>query len=213
MVAATTLFAHQELPRGARVAVLTTAASVARLVAAQVAHLDPDPVVVQLPWASPPGAVVEAAATLATREDWDVALAVYSPPLGPPEAEVLEAIARLGSGERPVLAVVPGLVGVTPGLTHERTVPAFPSVEDAVAALELADAYARWRRTDPATVSPTRERPRVLRTLRVVAVAMAAIPVSTFLANLLPWWRVEPAGLALAVATLAICAVVTAGAL
>ncbi|WP_313554984.1 GNAT family N-acetyltransferase [Miniimonas arenae] len=148
MVAPTTLFAHQELPRGARVAVLTTAASVARLVAAQVAHLDPDPVVVQLPWASPPGAVVEAAATLATREDWDVALAVYSPPLGPPEAEVLEAIARLGSGERPVLAVVPGLVGVTPGLTHERTVPAFPSVEDAVAALELADAYARWRRTD-----------------------------------------------------------------
>lgn len=80
-------------------------------------------------------------------------------------------------------------------------------------ATRLGRWFARWRRTDPATVSPTRERPRVLRTLRVVAVAMAAIPVSTFLANLLPWWRVEPAGLALAVATLAICAVVTAGAL
>ncbi|WP_454050144.1 hypothetical protein [Cellulomonas sp. Marseille-Q8402] len=41
-----------------------------------------------------------------------------------------------------------------------------------------------WRR-------PTRaEHPRrVLHGLRVAAVAVAAVPVSTFLANLLPWWR------------------------
>ncbi|WP_420110756.1 hypothetical protein, partial [Pseudactinotalea sp.] len=37
----------------------------------------------------------------------------------------------------------------------------------------------------------------VLRTMRVVSLAVAAIPVSSYLANLLPWWRFEPALLAL----------------
>ncbi|NKY21749.1 hypothetical protein [Cellulomonas denverensis] len=39
---------------------------------------------------------------------------------------------------------------------------------------------------------------RVLRGLRIAAVVVAAVPVSTFLANLLPWWRATSAGWALA---------------
>ncbi|WP_156253874.1 hypothetical protein [Pseudactinotalea terrae] len=37
----------------------------------------------------------------------------------------------------------------------------------------------------------------VLRTMRVISLAVAGIPVSSFLTNLLPWWRVEPPLLAL----------------
>ena len=39
---------------------------------------------------------------------------------------------------------------------------------------------------------------RVLRGLRVAAVVVAAVPVATFLANLLPWWRAGTPGWALA---------------
>ncbi len=38
---------------------------------------------------------------------------------------------------------------------------------------------------------------RVLRGLRIAAVAVAAVPVSTFLANLVPWWRAGATGWAL----------------
>ncbi|TDE91519.1 hypothetical protein EXU48_15300 [Occultella glacieicola] len=42
----------------------------------------------------------------------------------------------------------------------------------------------------------------VLRLLRVVALSIGALPVSSFLANLLPWWRATPPALGLAVITL-----------
>lgn len=45
------------------------------------------------------------------------------------------------------------------------------------------------------TVADRRE--PVLRTMRVVSLAVAAIPVASYLTNLLPWWRFEPALLAL----------------
>lgn len=44
------------------------------------------------------------------------------------------------------------------------------------------------RRVRPRPAGPGHPR-RVLHGLRVAAVAVAAVPVSTFLANLLPWWR------------------------
>lgn len=54
---------------------------------------------------------------------------------------------------------------------------------------------------------------RVLHGLRVGAVVVAAVPVSTFLANLLPWWRSATPGWALAGAVALFAAAVTALAL
>lgn len=47
-----------------------------------------------------------------------------------------------------------------------------------------------------------------LHTLRTVALGIGALPISSFLANLLPWWRVHPPVLALAVLILAIDALI-----
>lgn len=52
-----------------------------------------------------------------------------------------------------------------------------------------------------------------LRTLRIVALGIGAMPISSFLANLLPWWRVQPPVLALAGLILAIDALIVALAL
>ena len=81
------------------------------------------------------------------------------------------------------------------------------------AATRTGAAVARWLRLEGRGVPLSQLRPHVLRALRVVAVAMASIPVSTFLANLVPWWRVGSPALGLAGVTLAIVAVVTAVAL
>lgn len=78
------------------------------------------------------------------------------------------------------------------------------------AATRLGASIARFLRLDGRSISLTQARPHVLKGLRFVAVAMAAIPVSTFLANLLPWWRGASPALWFALATLAICLVVTA---
>ncbi len=53
----------------------------------------------------------------------------------------------------------------------------------------------------------------VLKQLRVAGVAVAAIPVSTFLANLSPWWRVDPPSYALTALIVTWVAVITAVAL
>jgi hypothetical protein len=62
---------------------------------------------------------------------------------------------------------------------------------------------------------PTRHRTghnprRVLHALRVVAVMAAAVPVSTFLANLVPWWRYSHTGWALSTVVVLIAAATTA---
>lgn len=51
-----------------------------------------------------------------------------------------------------------------------------------------------------------------LRTLRTVAVAVAALPVSSMLANLVPWWRSDSTALALYGATALIAALITVAA-
>lgn len=53
----------------------------------------------------------------------------------------------------------------------------------------------------------------VLKQLRVAGVAVAAIPVSTFLANLSPWWRVDPPSYALTALIVTWVGVITAVAL
>jgi hypothetical protein len=56
----------------------------------------------------------------------------------------------------------------------------------------------------------TRNPARVLRPLRVLTAAAAAIPVSTFLANLAPWWRATSPALALAAVVAGWVLVITA---
>jgi hypothetical protein len=54
----------------------------------------------------------------------------------------------------------------------------------------------RWGR---AVAAALRSRPELLLSaLRVAGVAVASVPVSTFLANLLPWWRAQPPSYVLA---------------
>ncbi|GMA33408.1 hypothetical protein [Litorihabitans aurantiacus] len=81
------------------------------------------------------------------------------------------------------------------------------------AATRTGAAVARWLKLEGKGVPLSQVRPHVLRALRVVAVAMASIPVSTYLANLVPWWRAGSPSLGLAGATLAIVALVTVVAL
>src|SRR5690625_2908184 len=59
----------------------------------------------------------------------------------------------------------------------------------------------------------TTHRGRVLRGMRVAALAIASLPVASYLANLLPWWRNTPAALGLAVYIALIVAVIVAVAL
>ncbi len=81
-------------------------------------------------------------------------------------------------------------------------------------------ALARWRRVldgrwgaRRGLLAATADPHRVLEALRVTGVAVAAVPVASFLANLLPWWRMQPAGWALAAATVTWVVLVTALAL
>lgn len=147
MVGATQLLAHAPLPRGSRIAVLSSSVSLADLAAAQVQRLDPHPDVRVAP--RPPD-LVDAARALATDEGWDVALVLYSPQLRERDPDVMAALAALADSGRTVLAVVLGLQGATAELTSPagEVVVAYESVEEAVDALTHAATYADWRRTD-----------------------------------------------------------------
>ncbi|RMI05031.1 hypothetical protein [Cellulomonas triticagri] len=71
---------------------------------------------------------------------------------------------------------------------------------------------ARLRRGPARAPRPEHPR-RVLHGLRAAAVLVAAVPVSTFLANLLPWWRAATPAWALAAVVLGFAALISAIAL
>lgn len=75
------------------------------------------------------------------------------------------------------------------------------------AAVALGLRRARFARTVASRREP------VLRALRVVALGVAAIPIASFLTNLLPWWRAEPPLLALVGGIIVIDAAIVALAL
>lgn len=155
MVETTQLLVSQPLPAGPRIAVLANSAAQAELAAAQVGHLDPEASVTVVGWSASASEFGLAAADLARDERWDAALVLYTPPLGEVDAEVFAAIRRIsGQNDRTVLAVLPGVLGLTEDLVGAsgEAVPAYGSVEDAVAALTHVVDYARWRRTDLGTL-------------------------------------------------------------
>src|SRR5690606_40396410 len=89
-------------------------------------------------------------ARLRTDDSWDALVVAHVPPFGGGDPGVWRAVAEAAAGqERPVVASVEGLLGLTAELTHDgRVVPAFATPADAVAALAGAVAHARWREAD-----------------------------------------------------------------
>lgn len=151
------LLAHQPLPRGRRVAVIASSASVAALVAeaASAGGLVLSGHVALLAEDATDEEIRTTVAAVYDDPGTDVVVVVRIPTLGPVgdalPREVAAAAARTG---RTTVASVLGLHGVTPELTaHDAdgrawTVPAYSTPEDAALALGHASRYARWRAAD-----------------------------------------------------------------
>jgi acyl-CoA synthetase (NDP forming) len=154
------LLAHQPLPSGGRVGIVTNARGpgLACSDTCHAAGLDPARQVA-LPATATPGAYREAAEGLADAPDIDAVVAIYIHTLVPRAASVaaaLEAAGERASGRgKPVLAVFMG-GGEAPSEVGrpERRVPVYPAPEEAVRALGRAVRHAAWREVphDPAPV-------------------------------------------------------------
>ncbi|MDO8107927.1 GNAT family N-acetyltransferase [Isoptericola sp. b441] len=153
------LFASQPLPTGRRVAVLAGSGALAALTAeaASAAGLT----VAEQRAILPGGghgpkdlARLEEELRATHAGDCDAVVVVHVPTLGAPDPRIAEAVARSAAAGRPTVAVILGLSGLTPELTAPgpdgtpRTVPAYATPEDAVAALAATTRYAAWRAAD-----------------------------------------------------------------
>ncbi len=143
------LLAHQPLPRGDRVAVLTNAAGPGRLCAdaCEAAALRVATVVDLT--ASATAAEYERALRVLFGDDAvDAVVTIFVRPLAARAAEVVRAVAAAAAGtERPVLAVWVG--ADAPSAADAGAVPRFSTPEEAVRALAHAVGHAR-RREEPA---------------------------------------------------------------
>ncbi len=145
--------------------------------------------------------------------DAPAALAGAPMTTGPSEGSGAARIARLVDENRHAMAVRPltapffsGLVLVNLGLYAVVTVGLNRRIHQRVGDWVARRRSGGWavlaraaRATDPDAA---------LRALRAVAVTVAALPVASYLANLLPWWRAGSPGLVVYTATVAIAALV-----
>jgi acyl-CoA synthetase (NDP forming)/RimJ/RimL family protein N-acetyltransferase len=154
------LVAHQPLPAGRRVAIVGNSDALALLATDACAEAGLE--VVGEPGqlrADATGADFAAALdAVFAREDVDSVVALFIPLLATPDGEVAGVLARAaGSSGKTVVSTFLGMRGVpealrdtsagaTPELA-ERSVPSFPTPEDAVRALAAVTDYARWRAT------------------------------------------------------------------
>ncbi len=142
------LLQSQPLPRGDRVGVLTNSGSLASLAvevarAAGLVPVEPE----YLPTGADGAAYAAALERWAARTDWDALVVAYVPMLGERDPGVGAALAETAArSSRPLLACVLGLQGLTAELRAPggEIVPAFESLEDAVAALARAVGHVRW---------------------------------------------------------------------
>jgi acyl-CoA synthetase (NDP forming)/RimJ/RimL family protein N-acetyltransferase len=162
------LLAHQPLPGGTRIGIVTNSSALAVL-AARAAEPAGLTVTVQAdvgPLADP---TAFAEALHATAEDPEVdALVVVSAPLSPPAAGFADVLTEpLG---KPVVAT---LLAADP----PPGVPGYPTVEEAVRALGRVAAYARWRREPVGTVPsvPRADDPDPLRDFGIEVVPSVAV--------------------------------------
>lgn len=146
------LLAHQPLPAGRRVGIVTNSTALGNLAASacRSANLL---VAAGHPLDVGPGAdaaAFDAALTRAARDTTtDALVAVFAPPAPPGERPAFaQAVARVAAaGDKPVVATfVAGSLPVG--------VPSYPSVEEAVRALARVVDYADWRR-EPTSVVPS----------------------------------------------------------
>jgi acyl-CoA synthetase (NDP forming)/GNAT superfamily N-acetyltransferase len=160
------LLAHQPLPRGRRVGILASSASLAALVAE--ASSSAGLVVARSDFLPEDASSVELAATvdaLYAPDACDVVVVVQVPVVHPRRQDVSRAVALAAARTgRTTVASMLGLHGLTDELSAPAPevaddaapgallrVPAYSTPEDAVAALGAVVRYARWREADHGT--------------------------------------------------------------
>jgi acyl-CoA synthetase (NDP forming)/RimJ/RimL family protein N-acetyltransferase len=154
------LVAHQPLPAGRRVAIVGNSDALALLAAD--ACVEAGLQVVDQPHQLGADATASDFATILdgvfAREDVDSVVALFTPLLATPDGEVAGVLARTaGSSGKTVVSTFLGLRGVPKALRDtsggsapegsERSVPSYPTPEDAVGALAAVTDYAGWRAT------------------------------------------------------------------
>ncbi len=162
------LLAYQPLPAGDRVGVVGNSTAL-ELLAVEACRASGLRVPERYPVDVGPEAGTEsfgrALADAVAADDVDAIVAVFVPPLAMPTAGYAdELVAQTAGGDKPVVAtfVAPGetskdaLVRLRrlgdDGVVERGTVPAYPSIEEAVRALGRVAAYAQWRREPAGTV-------------------------------------------------------------
>jgi len=163
------LLLHQPLPAGPRVAIVGNSQAMAVLVAEAAISgglvVGAEPVTVR----SEPSVQEfrEALEGCYAQEGIDAVVACFIPPLGAISSEVLSALAEVSAAHpKTTVACLLGVRGVTGAAPDQgpspakdgpaRSLPAYPTPEDAVLALATVVRYAQWRRRDAGVrVDPT----------------------------------------------------------
>ncbi|RXR23171.1 GNAT family N-acetyltransferase [Oerskovia turbata] len=159
------LLAHQPLPPGRRIGILTSSAALTALVAEAVvsAGLVVSDCSTFLPEDADDERIESAVAALYAPDACDVVVAVHVPTVRPRVGTVSRAVARAAAASgRTTVASVLGLHGLAAELSAPNPadpdgprlhVPAYSTPEDAVAAVGAVVGYARWRDADHGTVA------------------------------------------------------------
>ncbi len=153
------LLLHQPLPDGRRVAVVANSDALGGLIADACSSWDLPVVhgpVALAPLAS--GQEFHDALTAAVADPQvDAVVAAFIPPIATEALDVARALASAADGAQvPVVSCFLGMRGITDQLSQWRTVPTYPTPEEAVRALATVSRYAAWRARDHGTrVDPT----------------------------------------------------------
>ncbi|WP_239103351.1 bifunctional acetate--CoA ligase family protein/GNAT family N-acetyltransferase [Microbispora corallina] len=154
------LLAHQPLPEGPRVGLVSNSDALALLAAEACvgAGLEPVPPV---NLGARAGAAEFGTALAGVLPDVDAAVVVYMPPVpGRPDEVAAELLRVARESGKPVLATFQGELGMPDALRVDSgegspgrgSIPSYPAPEEAVRALAHAVRYARWRGEPPGSV-------------------------------------------------------------
>ncbi|MEU9835539.1 bifunctional GNAT family N-acetyltransferase/acetate--CoA ligase family protein [Streptosporangium sp. NPDC048047] len=177
------LLAHQPLPAGPRVGLVSNSDAMALLAADACvrAGLEPRPPV-NLGAAA--GAAEFGAGLASVLPDVDAVVVIYMPPIPGPAAEVAAELLRVSRDHgKPVLATFEGRTGMPPELRTDSvpgwgSIPSYPAPEEAVRALSHAVRYARWRER-PAGIPEEPEGVDTAAARRLVRAALRKDPAGT----------------------------------
>lgn len=169
------LLAHQPLPKGPRVGLVTNSDALGLLAvdACAGAGLEPrDPVNL----GAAAGAEEFGTALAGVLPEVDAAVVIYMPPLPGASDEVAAALAEVAAGSgKPVMATFEGHLGMREKLAP---IPSYAAPEEAVRALARAVGYAAWRER-PAEIPPELEGTDAERARALVESALTTHDTST----------------------------------